>query len=58
MQLPSPEDRTRAIAQVIQDAREGVSDETLTRVALWVLFPDEETAGEFLRQLEADRLLT
>lgn len=58
MQPPSPEDRERAIARVILDAREGVSDETLTRVALWVLFPHQETAEEFLRQLDADRFLS
>lgn len=43
---------------MIQDAREGVSDETLTRVALWVLFPHAETAEEFLKQLNADRFLS
>ena len=57
MQPPSAEDRERAIARVILDAREGVSDETLTRVALWVLFPHAETADAFLKQLEADRYL-
>lgn len=57
MQPPSVDDRERAIARVILDAREGVSDETLTRVALWVLFPHAETADAFLKQLEADRYL-
>lgn len=58
MQPPSAEDRERAIARVILDAREGVSDETATRVALWVLFPHAETAEAFLRQLDADRFLS
>jgi len=48
---PNDEDRARAIACLLRDAREGIADLRETRWALWVLFPHAATGDKFLGQL-------